>query len=311
MLDPLSDILSRLSLTGTLYFRTSFTSPWGVAVPSFENVARFHYAHRGECMVRVRDADETIRLAQGDLALIPHGAAHDLFCGYTRDPEILPLDTVLEASGFKGDGVLVHGGADASREAQLICGHFALARGAHHLILNQLPSHIHLRGYGDVADGWLDASLRMIGAETGAPRLGGDLVALKLSEAIFAQALRAYIETDGAAREGLAGFADPQIGRALSAFHRAPEKGWTIEALAQEAGMSRTGFAVQFATKMGLTPMHYLTSWRMQIARRGLVDEGLSVSEVARSIGYASESAFTRVFKKEVGATPAAYRSAH
>ena len=311
MLETLSDILSRLQLAGTLYFRTSFTSPWGVAVPAFENVARFHFAHRGECMVRISETGETVRVAQGDLVIIPRGAAHDLFCGYTTDPTVLPLDRVLEQSGFSGHGVLVHGGTDDARETQLICGHFALARFARHLIFDRLPSYIHIRDYGSVAGGWLEATLRLIAAETGAGRLGGDLVALKLSEAIFAQALRVYIENEGPDRIGLAGFADPQISRALDAFHEAPNHDWTIEKLAREAGVSRTGFAVRFSDKMGVTPMQYLTSWRMQVACRSLIEAEMSISEAAHATGYASESALTRVFKKEVGTTPAAFRAAH
>ncbi len=311
MLETLSDILSRLQLAGTLYFRTSFTSPWGVAVPDYENVARFHYAHRGECMLRIAETGETVRVAQGDLVIIPHGAAHDLFCGYTTDPAVLPLDTVLEQSGFAGHGVLVHGGEDETRETQLICGHFALASSAKHLIFDRLPSFIHIQDYGGVAGGWLEATLRLIAAETGAGRLGGDLVALKLSEAIFAQALRVYLENDGSERAGLAGFADPHISRALEAFHQAPNHDWTIERLAREAGISRTGFAVRFSEKMGITPMQYLTSWRMQIACRSLIEGDMSVAEAAHATGYASESAFTRVFKKEIGTTPAAYRAAH
>ncbi len=311
MLETLSDILSRLQLAGTLYFRTSFTSPWGVAVPDYENVARFHYAHRGECMLRIAETGETVRVAQGDLVIIPHGAAHDLFCGYTTDPAVLPLDRVLEQSGFAGHGVLVHGGEDETRETQLICGHFALASSARHLIFDRLPSFIHIQDYGGVAGGWLEATLRLIAAETGAGRLGGDLVALKLSEAIFAQALRVYLENDGSERAGLAGFADPHISRALEAFHQAPNHDWTIERLAREAGISRTGFAVRFSEKMGITPMQYLTSWRMQIACRSLIEGDMSVAEAAHATGYASESAFTRVFKKEIGTTPAAYRAAH
>ena len=311
MLETLSDILSRLQLAGTLYFRTSFSPPWGIAVPAYQNVARFHYAQRGECMVRIAETGDTVRLAQGDLIIIPHGAAHDLYCSHTTDQAVLPLDRVLEQSGFSGRGVLVHGGEDKSRETQLICGHFALAEQASHLIFDRLPSFIHIYDYGGVAGGWLEATLRLISAETSGGRLGGDLVALKMSEAIFAQALRAYIESEGAERVGLAGFADPQISRALSAFHLAPSEDWTVERLAREAGVSRTGFAVRFAEKMGLTPMQYLTSWRMQIACRFLIDDDLSVAEAAHASGYASESAFTRVFKKEIGMTPAAYRAAH
>ncbi len=311
MLETLSDILSRLQLAGTLSFRTSFTSPWGVAVPDYENEARVHYAHRGECMLRIAETGETVRVAQGDLVIIPHGAAHDLFCGYTTDPAVLPLDRMLEQSGFAGHGVLVHGGEDETRETQLICGHVALASSARHLIFDRLPSFIHIQDYGGVAGGWLEATLRLIAAETGAGRLGGDLVALKLSEAIFAQALRVYLENDGSEHAGLAGFADPHNSRALEAFHQAPNHDWTIERLAREAGISRTGFAVRFSEKMGITPMQYLTSWRMQIACRSLIEGDMSVAEAAHATGYASESAFTRVFKKEIGTTPAAYRAAH
>ncbi|MDN3718206.1 cupin domain-containing protein [Roseibium salinum] len=110
MLDLLSDVLTRLSLKGTLYFRTSFTPPWGVLVPSYENVARFHFAHRGDCMVRVLTTGETVMLAQGDLVIVPHGAAHALYCQHTDPEDSLPLDRVFELSGYKGEGVLVHGG---------------------------------------------------------------------------------------------------------------------------------------------------------------------------------------------------------
>ncbi len=190
MLETLSDILSRLSLKGTLCFRTSFTSPWGVAVPSYENVARFYYAHRGESMLRIRETGDVVRVAQGDLVIVPHGAAHDLYCGYAKAPTVLPLDKVLSESGFSARGVLVHGGEDEDRKTQLICGHFALAPEARHLIFDRLPSHVHIQDYGGVVGGWLEATLRLIAAETGADKLGGDLVALKLSEAIFVQALR-------------------------------------------------------------------------------------------------------------------------
>ncbi|WP_108819954.1 AraC family transcriptional regulator [Pseudovibrio sp. Alg231-02] len=311
MLDTLSDILTRLSVKGTLYFRTSFTVPWGVAVPSFENVARFHFAHRGDCMVRVKETGKKVLLAQGDLLIVPHGAAHDIYCGRSEEEVILPLDRVLELSGYNGEGVLVYGGEEDERETQLICGHISLARNARHLIFDQLPDYIHISNYGEAAGRWMEATLRLIGDETHGTRLGGDLIALKMTEVLFAQALRSFIEQEGEKHLGLAGFADPQLSRALAAFHKAPAREWSVEGLAREAGLSRTGFATQFSSKMGLTPMQYLTSWRIQIAQQGLVDDQMSVSEVAALAGYASESAFTRVFKKEVGLTPAAYRTSH
>ena len=114
MLDLLSDVLTRLSLRGTLYFRTSFTEPWGVRVPALKNVARFHFAHRGEALVRVEGEAEQVNLAQGDLVIIPHGAAHVLSCRHTGEEEALPLDDVVERSGFPGHGALVWGGNESA-----------------------------------------------------------------------------------------------------------------------------------------------------------------------------------------------------
>lgn len=308
MLDLLSDILTRLSLRGTVYFRTSFTEPWGVKVPAFSNVARFHYVHRGECVVRVEGQNEETRLAQGDLVLIPHGRAHTLTCRHSGPDEALPLDDVLERVGFRGYGTLVYGGPEPALETQLICGHFSIAPDSRHLLFDRLPSQLVISGYGAEAGGWLEATLRIIGAEAGGARLGGDLIALKMSEVIFAQALRSYIEDAKTKDRALAGFADPHLARALTAFHQAPAVDWTVAALAREAGMSRTAFAQVFSQKMGVTPMHYVTTWRMQIARDALGKQGLAVSEVAELTGYASESAFSRVFRNEVGEPPAAFR---
>ena len=308
MLDLLSDILTSLSLRGTLYFRTSFTEPWGVRVPAFRNVARFHFAHRGEALVRIDGLTVPVHLAQGDLIVIPHGAAHVLTCRNTGPDEALPLDDVLSRSGFPGHGTLVWGGDESPRDTQLICGHFALSEGSRHILFDRLPPFIHLRGYGEEAGQWLEATLKVIGAEAGGARLGGDLIALKMSEAIFAQAIRAHIEQAQRVDCGIAGFGDPHLGRALSAFHRAPTAEWTVASLAREAGLSRTGFAERFSDRLGVTPMAYVTSWRMQIAREALSARGLSVAEAAEISGYASESAFSRVFKKEIGLSPAAFR---
>lgn len=308
MLDLLSDILTNLSMRGTIYFRTSFTKPWGVAVPSFENVARFHFAHRGSCLVRVDGVADPVDLAQGDLVIIPHGAPHDLYCGHDPERTIMPLDTVLETSGFKGTGVLVYGGEEPQSETQLICGHFAFDPHARHILMERLPPVIHLKNYGESAGRWMEATLRMIGEETGGQKMGGDLIALKMSEAIMAQAIRSYIEGSDALERGLGAFADKNLSRALDAFHKAPAKGWTVETLAQAAGMSRTGFAVQFQKALDMTPIDYVTKWRMEIAKKVLLTPGSSLTDAAESAGYASDSAFARTFKKEAGTSPAEFR---
>lgn len=308
MLDLLSDILTKLSVRGTLYFRTSFTMPWGVAVPPFENVARFHFAHRGNCLVAVDGVEKPVFLAQGDLIIIPHGASHNLYCGHDPEHTILPLDTVLEKSGYDGNGVLVYGGEEDESETQLICGHFSFERHARHMLIERLPPFIHLKNYGETAGRWMEATLRVIGDETGGHRLGGDLIALKMSEAILAQAIRTFIESDEAIKYGLNGFSDNHLSKALDAFHKKPDAPWSVESLARCAGMSRTSFAVQFQKKMHMSPMQYVSSWRMEVAKQCLADPSMSLSDTAECAGYASDSAFTRVFKKEVGMTPASFR---
>lgn len=293
-MDLLSDILLRLNLKGSLYFRTSFTSPWGVEVPPFQNVARFHFAHRGRCLVRVAGAGTLVALEQGDLLIVPRGAGHRLFCDPANEDQVLPLDRVLDLSGFTGEGALVYGGDQDERDTQLICGHFAFDPLARHPILDRLPPYIHLANYGEMAGKWMEYTLRMIGTEAGGAQIGGDLIALKMSEIIFAQALRAYLAQDGAGQAGLAGFSDPQISRALSAMHRNPEVDWTVAELARVAGLSRTGFALRFAELMAMTPISYLTAWRMQVARHALRHSSQSTADVAEQVGYASQAAFRK-----------------
>lgn len=308
MLDLLSDILTNLSMRGTLYFRTSLTTPWGIEVPSFENVARFHFAHRGNCLIEVDGHEKPVALEQGDLLIIPHGASHKLYCAPETRNSVLPLDTVLERSGYTGTGVLVYGGDADDRDTQLICGHFSFEPRAKHVLMERLPPFIHLRNYGEAAGKWMEATLRVIGDEAGGQRMGGDLIALKMSEVILAQAIRSFVESNEAPEWGLGAFSDNNLRLALDAFHKAPSRNWTVEALAQTAGMSRTSFAVLFQKKMAMTPMEYVTAWRIEIAKKLLMVPKNTLTDAAEGAGYASDSAFARVFKKETGMTPAGFK---
>lgn len=307
-MDLLSDILSCLRLSGTLYFRTSFTAPWSVQVPPFENVSRFHFAHRGRCLVRVEPGGVPVHLEQGDLVIIPRGAGHRLYCSPDSEHRAVHLDDVVRASGFTGSGALIYGEAGTDHETQLVCGHFAFDPDASHPLLDALPSHIHIPDYGESAGTWMEHTLRVIGAEAGRDAMGSELIALKLSEIIFAQALRTYLLAEGAHRPGLAGFADPGIARALTAVHRDPAREWTLDELARIAAQSRTTFVTRFSGLMAMTPFAYVTRWRMQLARRMLVEESHAIITIAESVGYGSEAAFGRVFKKYFGVAPARYR---
>lgn len=308
-MDLLSDILGVMQLTGTLYFRTSFTSPWGVEVPQFENVARFHFAHRGRCFVRIDGVEAPVLLEQGDLIIIPRGARHIL--SDPIDAEAGSVDHVVQESGFTGQGALVYGGDTPGHETQLICGHFAFDPGARHILLDSLPSHIRLKDYGKSTPDWLSDTLKIIGGEAGTDALGSDLIALKLSEIIFTQAIRTFLAADGRHQPGLAGFSDARICRALETIHADPSKPWTVADLARIAGLSRTAFSNRFHELLAQPPLGYLTGWRMQLARRLLIDSTLPIIDVAERSGYQSEAAFGRVFKKHFDIPPASYRRHH
>lgn len=307
-MDLLSDILSLMRLTGTLYFRTSFTAPWGVKVPPYAKVSRFHFAHQGRCLVRISGVDQPVTLEQGDLIIITQGAAHTLYCTPETEDDALPLEQVVELSGFDGTGALVYGPSGTNLETQLICGHFAFDPHASHPLIDALPPYIRIERDAASAGNWLESTLRIIGAEAGQDRPGSDLIALNLSEIIFAQALRIYLSSYGAELPVLAGFADINISRALEAIHRTPEAAWTLEDMAKVAGLSRTSFATKFSQLLAMTPQSYLTHWRMQIAREQLSRTNRAIIDIAESVGYQSEAAFGRVYKKAFGVPPARYR---
>ena len=307
-MDLLSDILSHLQLSSALYFRTSFTHPWSIQVPAFANVSRFHFVHRGHCMVRIEAHKEPVHLQQGDLIIITRGASHKLFSNQSCENKVVQLDQVLQESGFNGEGTLVYGNKGADHETQLICGHFAFNDHARHPLLSALPSHIYIRDYGEDAGRWMESTLKIIGAEAGGNEMGSSLLTLKMSEIIYIQALRTFLSTEGKKHSALAGFSDTRIASALKAIHADPAHPWTLESLARHAGLSRTAFAIKFTRYLTMTPLSYITQWRMQIARRLLVESDQPIIDVAESTGYQSEASFGRIFKRHFDIAPATYR---
>jgi AraC-like DNA-binding protein len=249
-----------------------------------------------------------VLIEQGDLVIITRGAEHSLFCDPKTEPDVLELDTVLEQSGFDGKGALVIGEVGKDHETQLVCGHFAFASDLTHPLIEALPPLIHIRNYGETSGQWMESTLRIIGAEAGRDALGGDVIALKLSEIIFAQALRDYLRNNEADQPVLAGFNDPKIARVLQAMHQTPARQWTVDDLAKVGGLSRTSFASRFGRLMDMTPMAYITLWRMQIAARLLRTTDEPIIQVAEQVGYGSEAAFGRVFKKHQNVAPATFR---
>jgi len=307
-MDVLSDILNRLQVESTLYFRTSFTSPWSVKVPSYQKVARFHFAHKGGCFIRVGDSPDVAVVEQGDLIIIPRGEEHTIFCDPENEDQAVDVDAVVAESGFTGKGELVYGEYGSHKETQLVCGHFAFDENASHPLLESLPDYILIKNYGEVTGGWLESTLRLIGSEAGRERIGSEFIVLRLSEIMLAQALRTFFVSEGSNLPIFTAFTDEKIAPVLAAIHEDPSKPLSIENLSELAMLSRTAFVSRFTACMSMTPLKYITFWRMQVAKQHLVNSNLPILDIAESVGYQSEAAFGRVFKKHHNVAPATYR---
>ena len=278
-------------------------------MPSYEKVSRFHYAHRGRCLVRVDQNKPPVQLEQGDLVIVTHGVAHTLYCDPTTEEPSALLEDVIEKSGFNGQGALVYGETGSHHETQLICGHFSFDKDAQHPLIDALPEYIRIKDYGTNSGAWMESTLKVIGVEAGLGEMGSDLIALKMSEIIYAQAMRSYLNDEGARSNELAGYTDEKLAKAIKAIHQSPEYPWSLSKLASVSGLSRTSFANRFKSLLSVTPLTYMTQWRMQVARKKLRDTNAALIEVAESVGYQSEAAFGRVFKKHFGIAPMIYRN--
>ncbi|MBG6172442.1 AraC-like DNA-binding protein [Labrenzia sp. EL_208] len=304
--DALSQILDALKLRGSIYFHTNFSPPWAVQVPAFGNVARFHMAMRGACWLKVEGYASPIYLATGDLVVIPHGAAHVLCDELGREPT--SVDRVLEETGYTGEGALYFGGPEEEQSCKLFCGHFEFEDGSVHPILEALPQVIHVPNTQTMNAFWLETVMRFVASEVRATMPGSDAIVHRLTEIIFIQVVRTFVDQQGDRAGCLAAVLNPKLGRSMSQIHLAPEQPWTVETLAREAGMSRTVFAERFTDLVGMTPLAYVTHWRMEKARRDIHDTDLPLIDIAENIGYASEAAFNRAFKRQFNQTPGQMR---
>lgn len=305
-MDVLSDILGHLRLQGSLYFTTDFRPPWGLRVPRFGRVARFHLVVRGGCWVRVIGAADPLRLETGDLVLIPNGAEHVL--ADTPDTPCRTVDEVVRQAGFTGRGALTIAGDDSGSPTRMVCGHFAFDEAFDHPLVQQLPDAMLIRWDDYARDSPLEQAFQFIVREVQAGRPGNAAVVNRLSEVLFVQAIRWWIEHQPAERGMLAALTEPGLASALGAIHAEPTARWTVEELGQRAAMGRTAFAGRFRDVIGMTPMEYVTLWRMQRAKRLLTESRLSLEQVASRAGYDSAASFSRVFTRETGVRPGAYR---
>ena len=300
-MDVLSDVLTSIHLGGGVHFRCEMSAPWGMAMPS-TSVAEFHVIVRGHCWLRIAGQRELIALQGGDVVAFPHGGAHGLVDA--PECEERSVAEILEGQSLENFGPIAHGGG--GQAASILCGYFEFDRDSLHPLVAALPSVIHLRGTDISEFAWLQTALNFMIHETLAAKPGAEAVVSRLAGVLFVQMVRAYLEQSKSPPAILAAIADKQIGAALALMHKDPARSWTLDTLARSAGMSRSALAARFHKLVGDTPMQYLTMWRMQLARKLLGESVSSTAAIAERVGYQSEAAFSKAFKKAVGTGPGA-----
>jgi AraC-like DNA-binding protein len=303
-MDVLTDLIDTLRLRGTAYCRTELTAPWGIELPP-SAVAHFHVVQEGSCWIQLADESAGTRLNAGDLVVIPHGRGHRLVDD-PRNATVALGDLVREhVSGTRP--VIRHGGGGPL--TAFVCGAFHFEDRDDHPLLGVLPRLIHVAGRESRTPPWLESTLRFLSDELRRGDPGSETIVARLIDIIFVQTIRAWMEQAPAAQGGwLAALRDPQIGRALGLMHRSPELPWTVSSLGSELAMSRSGFAARFTQLVGESPMLHLFRWRMWLAADLLRRGNLAIADVATRIGYDSEMAFSKAFKRHFGVPPGVYR---
>jgi AraC-like DNA-binding protein len=306
--DPLGEALHVLRMSGTFYVRSELTAPWGLTLPPYAGSLWFHVVNAGGGWLEVNGAEPRY-MGPGDFALVPHGEGHVIRSeagAPTPRVEALPHDYASDRYA-----VLRHGGGGAA--TSIVCGTVRFGHPAARNLVALLPKIIVVEAPATpVAPPeieWMQSTLRLVAAEASALRPGGEAVITRLSDILVIQAIRAWIVRDPAGQTGwLGALQDPRIGRAMSLVHREPARRWSVASLARETAMSRSAFAARFTELVGEPVMRYVTRWRMHVALDWMQHDDVAVAELAARLGYDSEAAFSRAFKRTVGLSPGAAR---
>ena len=302
-MDVLSDILSQIRLRGSVFLNAEFREPWGMDIPQGK-LGILHIITQGSCLLRKAGGNEVITLNQGDLVLLPRGDAHCLMHGATGNT--IPAEEILAAASQIVKGPLRYGGK--GRVTNFLCGAFEYDPHRVHPLIESLPDLIHIRGSESNDFAWLSNASYLLNKEAETELLGSSAIVDRLSEVIFSQILRVYIQQTPTQKGFLNALKDEIIVEALRLIHTNPENKWTIAALAHSCGVSRSGLADRFKHQLGDTPMNYLTLWRIQKAQELLIQTNHSTAQISEQVGYHSESAFANAFKKLTGKGPGLFR---
>ncbi|MDR6940185.1 AraC family transcriptional regulator [Mucilaginibacter pocheonensis] len=298
-MDALSTILEAVGLRSVVYSKFPLATPWGLDIVRDEN-SQFWRLVSGSCTVGSPDG-RIIEMAEGDLVFVPHGSAHWIADSATSLR--MPSPEFVKA---RREGTPVFNNGD--NKTILIAGHFEFDYQSLHPFLKDLPPVIHIRQYVTENQLLLKQVTQLMLEELNNERPGSSVMLKCLSEIMFVNIIRAYLEQATPDSGFLSALNDPRISKALKLMQDSPQNDWTLESLASEAGMSRSVFFNQFKKLVHETPISYLTNWRIRHAQKLLMTANSNISEIAASVGYQSEAAFNRIFKSKTGQTPAVYR---
>ncbi len=316
-MDVLSEVLKAVKLDGAVFYNAEFSAPWcnrspasSVVAPYLSSESRhvimYHLMTEGRGYAYVEGEDVRIAVSAGDIVIFPHGDPHVLGNG----SPVRPVDNELELQRIMSHGLKPARSGGGGELTKYICGYMICDPQLSQMFLGGLPKIFTVNIRNDAAGQWLENSIRYSVGNASMSMPGGEAVLAKLSEVLFVETLRRYMNLLPPEQKGwLAGARDPEVGKALALLHRKPARPWTIAALANEAGVSRSVLAERFRKYLSETPIAYLTRWRLQLGAQMLKTTSSSVAQIAAEVGYESEPAFNRAFKREFGLPPARYRT--
>jgi len=313
--DALSEVLRSVRLSGATFFSAEFREPWGFTSPRLDTLAAllsdgegrlvlFHLVLEGGASACVQ-GEKNVTLAAGDIVAFPHGHSHRVW----RGRPTLWYDTIPAARRAIAGNLQVTRSGGAGDVTRFVCGYFSCEPWMGEEVLAGLPPMLTVRLRDGERRSWIEEAILFLAAETASDHAGRSALLTRLSEALFVETLRRWMATMPATQLGwLAGARDGVVGRALALLHREPSRPWTLGTLARGAGTSRTTLSDRFTYFLGRSPMTYLARWRLEVGARLLQTTRHSVLEVAAEVGYESEAAFNRAFKRQYGLPPGRYR---
>ncbi len=316
-LDVLSDLLQVVRLSGAIVLRGDFSAPWAVETPPPALLARMllpgarrlvflHVVTQGHCWIEVAPG-ERVALSAGAVALLPYADTHTLGSG--AEPDVVPIATLLRAApACAGAPRVVHGGGGVT--TRMVCGVLHCDELLFNPMLKTLPRLLVVQSPPEPAGSLLAGAIRQLSGEAEVARAGGGCLQARLAELLFIEVLREHVASLPPGAAGWLGAVnDPIVGGALQYLHARPRERWTVTSLARHVGASRSLLADRFARLVGEPPMRYLTRWRLQLAGQLLRDGHAGLAAIAEQVGYESEAAFNRAFRRHAGEPPGAWRA--